>query len=416
MQRSLAGFALLVFVLSSEFVVAEQIDRIQNEYQFSNPLSIQLRGPRGGGGRASTMDAVRPFIEQIAAAVGNGEALKRAAVEAGKVPVDSVVFVSPSEWKRKTSNNTQSDKLLLTVEPVITSMSTNDIILHLTIRFSHPIDQEASRSIMKRYAELVAPEAKKLSQQFFTEHFETAMAEVKKTKESAVEKVGQLETERRNLQLRSYEELPYEKVADHLADLQRQQLTLKLSLVGMDAKKSEIEKQLKIAELRLKDQAERTAKQTASNETVDALKQLVALREKNADRVKELNQAGIVATQSEVDEAATRVLETKIQLFAALDKKQAPAHNEPLDNLQAELTRLAIDRSEQQARLEYLAKMREEAQERIARRANIDQDIKRIDEQLPASKRALQTAETRVKELEDAKAAFKPIDLTKNDN
>jgi predicted RNase H-like nuclease (RuvC/YqgF family) len=106
----------------------------------------------------------------------------------------------------------------------------------------------------------------------------------------------------------------------------------------------------------------------------------------------------------------------KLQLLAAQSKKPTPVANEQLDSLRSELTRLAIDRSEQQARLEYLEKMRAEVQERIANRAGLDRDIKRIDEQLPAATTALRRAEARVRELENTKASFKPIDLTKSDS
>jgi len=182
----------------------------------------------------------------------------------------------------------------------------------------------------------------------------------------------------------------------------------------MEAKQEEILKQIERAHVRLQDQADEAAKATGSDEMIGTLKQLVGLREKNLERYQQAKQAKGVSA-AEVEEAEVKVLEARIQLFSLLGKKQPVVQNEQLDSLQSELTRLAIDRSEAQAKLGYLEKMRDDVQNRIARRANLDQEIKRIDESLPGEKNKLRSAEARTKELEDAKAAFRPIDLTRND-
>jgi hypothetical protein len=53
--------------------------------------------------------------------------------------------------------------------------------------------------------------------------------------------------------------------------------------------------------------------------------------------------------------------------------------------------------------------------QRIARRADLDQAMKRVDEDLVKQKEKLRGAEQRVKLLEEAKANFKPIDLTSSE-
>ncbi len=52
---------------------------------------------------------------------------------------------------------------------------------------------------------------------------------------------------------------------------------------------------------------------------------------------------------------------------------------------------------------------------RIVRRADLDQRIKRIDEELPGEKAKLKAAQARIKELEDAKANFRPIEVLRGD-
>jgi DNA repair exonuclease SbcCD ATPase subunit len=351
-------------------------------------------------------------LEKLNAALANSDALIKAV--SGVLINTAVSYVPLDEWETKDSK-LQEGKIRVTVN-TLSHASAAEYDVRFSIWFDREVESAKAKEVLRQYLDLIAPDIKKLSERLFTENFEPAMQEAKKALDVADAKVNQLEGERRHLQLRSYEELPYEKVADHLADLQRQYLVLKLSLVGIDAKKNEIERQKTMAEARLKDQASRAAKEASSNEIVDALKQLVALREKNAERLKELNKAGMAAAQSEIDDAGAKVLETKIQLFTLQGKKPTPAQNDQLETLQAELTRLAIDRSEQQARLDYLEHVTQDVSERIAKRADLDQNIKRIDDQLPTANVALRSAQARIKELEEAKTAFKPIDLMKTDN
>ncbi len=235
---------------------------------------------------------------------------------------------------------------------------------NLSFAFNPHVSKEESTTIIHRYLAKVSPEVKKLSEKFFIDKFEPAMAEVRKGLQEADSNVVGWENERRNLQLRSYQEMPYEKVADHVAELQRQQLTLKLSLVGMDAKQQEILHQLAEARTALEQRAEESSKAAASDEMVDTLKQLMALRAKHVDLLVNANKKapGSVA-QGEIDEANEHVLDAKIQMLSHLAKKQPQMNSDQLDSLKNELTRLAIDRSEAHAKLEFLEKMREDVQD-----------------------------------------------------
>jgi hypothetical protein len=406
---------ILLFCTSTALAVEHELYGFQTHYPDYHRRLLAADSPH-----LEFSGRTPPYFNKLATAMVNGDALARAVKEVTNLPIASIKYVPYDEWTVERTN--PDDVLFLTIEPVSQmifdgggGLGDSECLLGFTIRSQRSLDASKAKAIAKRYIELVAPDVKKLSEQLFNEKFEPAIAEANKKSEAATGKVDGLDAQRRGLQLRSYEELPYEKVADHLADLQRQILAIALSLAGMDAKQQEIDRQKAMAEERLKDQASRAAKEAASNETVDAIKQLVALREKNVERLRELNKSGMATAQSEIDDATAKVLETKIQLFALQGKKQLPVQNEQLETLQSELTRLAIDRAEQKAKLEFLAKTRDDVQQRIANRADLDQDIKRIDEQLPSAKTALRKAQSRVKELEDAKAVFKPLDLTKDD-
>ena len=389
-----------------------QDDRISIQRMFENGYGGVLRAL----GKSSTKSG-QDLVEKLVDVATDGDALVKAAAEATKASPETITYVPYAKWTGETLSSLPKGRRAVTVS-VTGAYGRDTIVLEYTLKL-YPENPATAPGILsklnERFTHLIAPTMKKTSKELFDELYASAFSEVAKANESAESTVVRLEDQRKDLQLRSYDELPYEKVADHLADLQRQVLALQLSLAGMDAKDSEIKKQLAILNERLHDRADQAAKEAASSETLDALKQLVALREKNVDRLKELNKAGLAAPQGEIDEATARVLETKIQLFALQGKRQSPPHSDQLDNLEAERTRLAIDRTEQKAKLEFLAKTCNEVQLRIARRADLDQDIKRIDEQLPSAKAALRTAQGRSKDLADAKAAFRPIDLTKND-
>jgi hypothetical protein len=393
-----------------EDVVSFQVRFSDSYSSLSSNRDNSAMGGRRLGGPSNRI------LEKLMAALVDGDALTKATADVLGEPKASVIYVPFDEWRIKTPDR-QEGKTFVTVATMSQTSGGGWSELGLTIRFDHRLDASKAKSIVPRYVELIAPNVKKLSERLFTENFEPAMEEAKKTLEAADAKVNQFDGERRNLQLRSYEELPYEKVADHLADLQRQQLSLKLSIVGMDAKKNELEKQIDRAQVKLKERELDAQQDSGAKEIIDTLNEIVSLKQKKLASLAEIaKKAPGTVAQSDIDDANAILLETKLRLLSAQSRKPVPASTEQLDALQSELTRLAIDRSEQQARLEYLEKMRAEVQDRIANRASLDRDIKRIDEQLPAATTALRRAEARVRELENTKASFKPIDLTKSDS
>ena len=97
-----------------------------------------------------------------------------------------------------------------------------------------------------------------------------------------------------------------------------------------------------------------------------------------------------------------------------MSKKQPVVNNEQLDSLNNELTRLAIDRSESEARLKHLQSASDDLADRIARRARLDQEIKQTEEALKEQNTKRAEVVKRIDDLNSAKAAFRPIDLSKD--
>ena len=167
-----------------------------------------------------------------------------------------------------------------------------------------------SKAIIEQYNKKMALDVKKISEKLFTEKFERVFAEAQKEKDEIDKSISDLEARLKDLQAQSYDFLPYEKAVDQSADLQRQRLAIELSLAGMKAREQAIHEQIDMARLRLKEQADRSAKETASDEMIGTLKQLVALREKNVEHLKAANKSG-VAVSSEVDDAEAKASRQK---------------------------------------------------------------------------------------------------------
>jgi hypothetical protein len=287
--------------------------------------------------------------------------------------------------------------------------------INCEIDFKRAIDRDQFDKIKKKYLQSIAGDVKEFSQKYFDETYEKAHALAETRKDEEANACANLSNDFRNLQLQSYAELPYEKVADHLADLQRQQLTIKLSLAGMDARKKAIQDQINIAQKRMAIAAEEAKKNNDSNSLLRGLHELVDLRMKQAKIVRQQNESG-VATPAEAAETDAKVLEAKIQLYTEEAKSKPQVNSEQLDSLSNELTRLEIDRSEAEARLKFLEETNAEVSHRIVRRSNLDQQMKDIEERLAKEKPKLSQAEMQLKQVNDAKANFTPIDVAASAN
>ena len=136
--------------------------------------------------------------------------------------------------------------------------------------------------------------------------------------------------------------------AETLADLRRQLLASQLSLHAIKARESATQSQIKIA-------TDRFEKNSETSEITSALQQLVELRSLEVMHLKQANmKKSDAVTRGEIDQASARVVEAKIQLLTAQAKKRTGAENEQVKELNNQLTKLAIDRVETEAKLEFL--------------------------------------------------------------
>lgn len=167
--------------------------------------------------------------------------------------------------------------------------------------------------------------------------------------------------------------LPQAQLSERLADLQRQVLATNLSLDVLKARKAATS-----------DELEKLRQQSASkadNETLHTLKRIVELRKARFDRLKAMNTQG-VASREDADKAEEEMLSAMVDLDRATVAAQRGDLQSQLDALAADLSRLAIDRAEAEARAKFLLAARTETEALLDKRRDADLAASRLQDQL----------------------------------
>jgi len=136
------------------------------------------------------------------------------------------------------------------------------------------------------------------------------------------------------------------QLSERLADLQRQVLSANLTLDILKARRQATSEELD----KLKQQAQAKA---ADNETLRTLKRIVELRKARFDRLKAMN-AQNLASREDADKAEEEMLSAMVDLDRATAAAQKSESQSQLDALAADLSKIAIDRAEAEARLRFL--------------------------------------------------------------
>ena len=135
--------------------------------------------------------------------------------------------------------------------------------------------------------------------------------------------------------------LPPAQLTERLADLAKQELSTRMSLDVMKAREDAIRQQIDIAK------AQANAK-VADNQTLRTLKRIVELRKSRYENLKQQKSQGVVP-QADVDKGEEEMLAAMVEADRASAAQQKDASQAQLDQLSGELTKLAIDRAENEA-------------------------------------------------------------------
>jgi hypothetical protein len=165
-------------------------------------------------------------------------------------------------------------------------------------------------------------------------------------------------------------------LAETLADLRRQLLAAKLSLQAIDARESETQSQIKAA-------TERVVKDSDSDEISAELEKLVDLRNAELQRLNDANrEAPGAVSRGDIERAAARVVEARIQLLSAAAKKQSGQGSEQVIELNHQLAKLAIDRAETHAKLRFLASEIQSADKEMTESRNVEIRLTTLETEL----------------------------------
>jgi hypothetical protein len=158
--------------------------------------------------------------------------------------------------------------------------------------------------------------------------------------------------------------MPAEKISEQLAEISRQQIAAKLSLVGMDAREKAIADQIAKTQAKMQ-------QQTDSDETIKNLEQLLQLRTERLENLKKMSDLK-VAPATDVQSAEADVLSAKIELDKTRAAFRRANGGEQLDAWNNELSHIAIDRAETEARLKYLSQVSSQTEQQLRDRRDAE--------------------------------------------
>ena len=224
-------------------------------------------------------------------------------------------------------------------------------------------------------------------------------SDLEKELSQAIDAINQLRTE-----IARDTGLPAEKAAEQLAEISRQQIAAELALVGMEAREKAIAREIEKCRARMDDSE-------AKDETVSTLQRLLKLRMDRLDREKQLHQTG-VSTEQDVRTAEADVLTAKIDLDKTRAALKRAAGGEQLDAFTAELSRLAIDRAETQARRDWLEKLSKETSLSLTERREAERRLESLRPKLAKAEHNREDYQTQLEEIRKSLENIQPIHVT----
>jgi hypothetical protein len=253
--------------------------------------------------------------------------------------------------------------------------------------------QQIARKLARAIEEKTIAVLPDFSRDYIKKQLTDRQSQLEKQLQDAENKLNQLRSE-----ITRDTGLPSEKAAEQLAEVSRQQIAAELALVGMEARERAIAREMEKCRARM-DESE------AKDETVGTLQRLLKLRMDRLDREKQLHQTG-VSPEQDVRTAEADVLTAKIDLDKTRAALKRAGGGEQLDAFTAELSRLAIDRAETQARRDWLEKLSKDTSQNLTERREVDHRLELAKRELPAAENS--AVETK-HQLDDTKKDLENI-------
>ena len=338
---------------------------------------------------------------------------KEVAAEVLKVPEDKILIVPHVYWHepqwldwarkanetRKTNPNYRpkagpDDKIPLHVkigsegvyESVRVELGPWNLAEH-----EMPGQKDATDEIAERLAMRMVRNSQERTRDFFRQRFVEEINRLQSGIKDLDKETEQLSNERRNSEGTL---LSQPQLSERLADLERQVLATNLSLDVLKARRQATSEELDKLTARAQAKA-------AENETLHTLKRIVELRKARFDRLKQMVAQGL-SSREDTDRSEEEMLSAMVDLDRATVAAQKSESQSQLDALAADLSKIAIDRAEAEARLTFLEKACKETAKDLDRRRDADLAASRIQAQLNDKEKRRAVLQQRLTDAEDS--------------
>lgn len=200
--------------------------------------------------------------------------------------------------------------------------------------------------------------------------------------------------------------LPPEKIADQLAEVDRQLLATRLSFEVRNAREAAIQKALA-------DIAANLDSRSADNRMLQNLQKIVELRKQQF----EINKAADQKVPGSVGSGAlAKAEEEMLAAIVDLDRTEAEFKRgeggDQLAALNRELVQVSIDKAEDQARLKFLDEARQRVHRELLQRQQADARVREAMEELGKAQKEVDHIERAIKLIKSAQDNLAPLKLT----
>jgi len=349
-------------------------------------------------GMADQQPALRALLDHVKPAEVAAEVLKCSPDKIQTVPHIFWREKKWLDWARKANETRQSqpkyepktgpdDKI-----PLHTHVS-NDCCVVVELGPWNLGDSGAADEIAKRLAVKMVHEAPEFTRDFFRTEKLTSFDRLNNRIRDLDNQLDKLSQE-----LRAGEgvSLSQGQLSERFADLQRQLLATSLSLDVLKARQTATVEQLDHLKTRSQAKAE-------DGELIRALKRLVEVRKARFESNKALNEkAKGVISQDDIDKSEEQMLTAIVELDRAKASLQKGESQSLLDSLTADLSKIAVDRAEAEARLKYLEGATKEAASALDSRRDSDRRSDRLHAQIKDKQERRDYLQLQLNQIEDA--------------
>jgi hypothetical protein len=257
--------------------------------------------------------------------------------------------------------------------------------------------------LAERVAEAVAKNLPKASEATLTEAYKAAIQKYEDEIQTNTRIIDSSEDERRE-RLKD-RPLPLDKILERIAAVDQQLLTTELALTGSEARMDAVKEQIAIVAKNLKEDS-------TKDEMGEALRGLIKAREAEVEHLKDANRkAPGSVSQGELDRAAGKVLESRIQLLQSQNKHRETAESDRLGSLNNELTKLVVDVAESKAKRDYLMKTRHELIELRVAYPSSEERIDVLTSRIAGASQVSESTTRRLNAFKGVEKSIKPLEL-----